>query len=103
MRFSTTPVVRLKGALRHSWKFSPKKKTVRLAVTGPSVKKGTSSHVAKNVARLHPRHLSDLFMRPAASKFPLEGLPVAVLYLEFLAYHGNCVLVSAHIQLSLCN
>jgi len=40
MRFGSTAVVRLKGALRHSLEFSPKKKTVRLAVTGASVKKG---------------------------------------------------------------
>jgi hypothetical protein len=40
VRFSSTPIVGLKSSLRHRWKISPKKKTVRLAVTEASVKKG---------------------------------------------------------------
>src|ERR1700704_4135087 len=43
MCFRSTPIVRLKGALRHSLEFSCKKKTVRLAFGGPPVKKGYPS------------------------------------------------------------
>ena len=45
MCFSSTPIIGLKSTLRHSWKFSRKKKTVRLAVTGPYVKKGGNTRV----------------------------------------------------------
>lgn len=41
MRLGASPVVGLKRSLGHSRKSPNKKKTVRLAVTGPSVKKGT--------------------------------------------------------------
>ena len=40
MRFSSTPIVGLKSSLRHRWKIPRQKKTVRVAVTRPSVKKG---------------------------------------------------------------
>jgi len=64
MGFCAAPIIRLKGSLRHSYKFSRLKKRVRLAFRKTSVKKGVL-----NLRPMWPER-SGLGMRHYAGTFP---------------------------------
>jgi hypothetical protein len=71
MRFSSTPVVRLKSSLRHSWNSPDEKKTVRLAVTKPSVKKGARRLLLETSAK---RRLGKIFKLVFGVRRPLNAV-----------------------------